>query len=106
MNRIIVNEKYGSLTDYSAVKNCIGFDIFDVETNQENTQYGSVENGTNNVYQLNKVFKQGPDTSKQNSNYTPKQGEVFGRIDKVFFRFFGFDVSFVDVNCRSGSQSR
>ncbi len=64
MNRIIVDEKYGSLTDDCTVKNRIGFDIFDVETNQENAQYCTVENRANNVNQLNKVFKQSADTSK------------------------------------------
>ncbi len=84
-NGKIINDENGNLANDCAIKNGLRFHVFDIKTNQKNSQNRSVENGTNDVNQLNQVFEQCSNTGKKYGDNSPKQGEKFGDVHIMSF---------------------
>lgn len=71
-NGKIINDKNGGLANDRTIKNSFCLHIFYIKTHQENSQNRSVENGTDNINQLNQVFEQCSNTGKKDGDNSPK----------------------------------
>ncbi len=79
-NSKIVNDKNGDLANDCTIKYGLCLHVLDIKTNQKNPQNRSVENGTNDVDQLDQVFEQCSNTGKKNRHNSPKEREKFSHV--------------------------
>ena len=80
----IVDEENRNLTNDSAPEDGVAPDEFDVESDQENPKNGSVENRSDDVYELDEVFKERSDAGEQNRDDAPHNRKHLRRIYKMF----------------------